>query len=41
MEPTAEKRWSLITDLLTIYIFSESMWCDSDKRDEINKRRIL
>lgn len=39
MEPTAAKRWPLITDLLTIYIFNEGVWCDGDGRDEMNKRR--
>lgn len=40
MEPTAEKRWLLVTDLLTIYILNGSVWSDSDRKDEINKSRL-
>lgn len=37
VEPTAAKRWSLITGLLTIYISTGIMWCDGDMSDEIKK----
>ena len=40
MEPTAEKRWLCITDLLSIYILNGSVWNDSDRKDGINKSRI-